>query len=418
MKYEAGRRKNLYAVRYLQRTYKEGELIFLTNSSLTNEARGELTVTGKSILMLDGIEGKTYTYPFTKEKGKVKASFHLMPAGSLILYYSQSDTPDYPQYKLFEKGTPVQAAEKMQVKRVKNNIQTLDFCDLTINGTTENNLYNVEACNKLYRYFGMNDPWNSAVQYKKRIVERDTFSTGNIQVTYHFTIGEKLNTDNLTLIAEQPSVWKVKINGKAVTPESKASILDSRFGVYSIGKYTKQGTNDVELSVSPMSIFADISPVYIAGDFSLKATATGWVLKKPQAELSIDSWKKQGMPFHPWEMSYTKTFDIQETAKHYAVQLCQWKGTVAEIYVNEEKTGIIAFPPYNLNISGKLKQGQNKIEVRVVGALDNLFGPHHRRDQGIMGPWHWNGVGNVIPASEYVLSDYGLFDDFMLIKVE
>ena len=167
-----------------------------------------------------------------------------------------------------------------------------------------------------------------------------------------------------------------------------------------------------------MSIFAEIAPVYIAGDFSLEAAATGWVMKKPQAELSTGSWKKQGMPFYPWEISYTKTFDIQDTAPNYAVQLNQWKGTVAEIFVNEEKAGIIAFPPYNLNISSKLKQGQNKIEVRVIGALDNLFGPHHRRDKGIMGPWHWNGVGNVIPASEYVLSDYGLFDDFMLIKAE
>ncbi len=407
--------ENLY---HHRRTYNDGELIFLTNSSLTNEAKGELTVKGKSVLILDGIEGKTYTYPFTKEKNKVNISFHLMPAGSLILYCSKSKSSNYPQYKPFKEGIQLQAVGKTEIKRVKDNIQTLDFCDLTINGTTEHNLYNVEACNKLYRHFGMNDPWNSAVQFKKKIIERDTFSTGNIQVTYHFTIGEKFNADQMKLIAEQPSVWTVKINGNMVVADPKEHILDSRFGVYYIGKYVKEGINDVELSVSPMSIFAEIAPAYIAGDFTLEPTPTGWVIKKPQTNLNTGSWKKQGMPFYPWEMSYTKTYEITDTDKDYTVQLHQWKSTVTEVYVNDEKAGIIAFPPYNLNISEKLKQGMNKIEVRVVGALDNLFGPHHRRDQGIMGPWHWNGVGNVIPASEYVLSDYGLFEDFTLMKAE
>ena len=405
--------ENLY---HHRRTYKDGELIFLTNSSLTNEAKGQLTVKGKSVLMLDGLDGKTYTYPSTKENDEATVSFHLMPAGSLILYFSRSDLSDFPEYKPFGKGTPVQAEGKTQIRRAKDNIQTLDFCDLTIDGTTENNLYNVEACNKLFRHFGMNDPWNSAVQYKKKIIERDTFHTGNIRVTYHFTVGDEFDTDKMKLIAEQPSVWKVKINGNAVASDPKEYILDSRFGVYHIGKYVRQGVNDVELSVSPMSVFAEIAPAYIAGDFALEPTSTGWVMKKPQAELSIGCWKEQGMPFYPWEVSYTNTYEINDIDKNYAVQLHQWKGTVAEVYVNEEKAGIIAFPPYNLNISGKVKQGQNKIKVRVIGGLDNLFGPHHRRDQGIMGPWHWNGVTNVIPAAEYVLSDYGLFEDFTLME--
>ena len=32
--------------------------------------------------------------------------------------------------------------------------------------------------------FGMEDPWNFAIQYRRTIVERDTFRTGDIQVNY------------------------------------------------------------------------------------------------------------------------------------------------------------------------------------------------------------------------------------------
>lgn len=165
----------------------------------------------------------------------------------------------------------------LEVKRLKDNALTLDFCDLTIDGKTQRNLYTVEACNKLYQHYGMPDPWNSAIQYRQNVVERDTFKTGDIKVEYKFVCAGDIDRNTLKLIAEQPEIWKVEINGIPVISEGE-SFLDSRFGTYAIGRYVKEGVNTICLGVKPMSIYAEIAPVYVTGSFTLEAASHGWIM--------------------------------------------------------------------------------------------------------------------------------------------
>jgi len=86
------------------------------------------------------------------------------------------------------------------------------------------------------------------------------------------------------------------------------------------------------------------------------------------------------------------------------------------VYVNDHKVGIIAYKPYNFDLSPYVKKGNNKIEVRVIGSLKNLLGPHYSQDRGIAGPWHWNGVHRHDPGNDYDLRDYGLMEDFIVLK--
>lgn len=397
-----------------RRTYKDGELLFLVNSSLTDTAQGSISIEGKSLQELDGMSGEIYAYP-AKENGKyMETTFTLPPAGSLILFSSSSKNNSYNVKPQIASGQVLKAGTSLEVKRLKDNALTLDFCDLIINGKPERNLYTVEACNKLYQHFGMNDPWNSAIQYRQTIVERDTFKTGDIKVNYQFIVAGNINKNSLKLTAEQPDIWKVKINGKSVSSDG-ASFLDARFGTYSIGKHVKEGVNVIELSVSPMSIYAEIAPVYVMGDFSLESSSTGWVMRAPIDNLKLGSWKEQGQPCYSWDVAYSKTYRIDDVNARYALQLNQWKGTVAEVWVNGQKAGVIAYQPYNFDLSSYLKKGDNKIEVRVIGSLRNLFGPHYSHDKGIMGPWHWNGVQKQAPGCDYNLADYGLMEEFTVI---
>lgn len=93
-----------------------------------------------------------------------------------------------------------------------------------------------------------------------------------------------------------------------------------------------------------------------------------------------------------------KEYEIDDINRPYAVQLNAWKGTVAEVYVNEVKAGIIAFDPYRLDITSLLKQGKNIIEVRVIGSHKNLLGPHYNNPApGLASPWHWK-----ISSSRYL----------------
>lgn len=96
--------------------------------------------------------------------------------------------------------------------------------------------------------------------------------------------------------------------------------------------------------------------------------------------------------------------------------LPEWQGTLSEVFVNNKLAGIIGFEPYELDISKAIKPGNNAIEVRVVGSLKNLLGPHFKNPApGLAGPGHWKNVENDIPGTEYQMMDYGLFKEFDLV---
>lgn len=407
------RSNNLY---HHRRTYEDGELVFFVNSSQTEEASAHVAIEGRSLTEMDAMSGNIYAWTCTQNGAFCETDITLPPAGSLMLFCAKKEGETYDPRPQLADGPALDPASPLEVKRVGDNAMPLDFCDLYIDGEVQKDLYTVEACNRLYAHFGMPDPWNSAVQYKKNIVERDTFTTGDIRVDYHFTLSGDVDKNSLKIVAEQPDIWAVKINGQPVLSE-KASFLDARFGTYAIGKWAQDGLNTVELSVKPMSIFAEIAPVYLLGDFALQPAQAGWTVGAP-AGLAPGSWKAQGLPCYPWAVAYSKTYDIADTQARYALKLGAWAGTVAEVFVNGEKAGVIATKPYDFDLTPHLKAGSNRVEVRVVGSLKNLFGPHYSGDRGIAGPWHWNGVGAQRPGSEYSLTDYGLMEDFSVVKAE
>jgi hypothetical protein len=399
-----------------RRTYNDGELLFLVNSSLTETAKGSLSVQGSRLLELDGTTGEIFAFPSRQNGRYAEAEFELPPAGSLLLFSASSGSGEYSPKPGIAGKTEVKADSPLAIERLKENVHTVDFCDLLIDGKAERNLYSVEARVKLYRHFGLDDPWNSAIQYRLKDVEKDTFKTGNIQVQYHFIAVGDAAKFNAKLVAEQPGLWNVAVNGQAVAAVPEEYWLDSRFGVYDIGKAVKEGVNTVELSVSPMSIYAEVSPVYILGDFSLEAAPVGWILRNPVGRLALGSWKEQGHPYYSWDVSYSKNYTVENGSARYSLKLNKWKGTVAEVFVNGEKAGIIAYKPYEFDLTPRLKKGSNTIEVRVVGSLKNLMGPHYNRDRGINGPWHWNGVQKQAPGRDYDLFEYGLLEDFSVFK--
>ena len=76
-------------------------------------------------------------------------------------------------------------------------------------------------------------------------------------------------------------------------------------------------------------------------------------------------------------ISYEKSYNIKDQNKRVVVKLNSWVGAVAEIIVNDNQAGLIAWPPYELDITNNIKGGKNKISVNIYGTLKNLLGPHH-----------------------------------------
>jgi hypothetical protein len=179
----------------------------------------------------------------------------------------------------------------------------------------------------------------------------------------------------------------------------------------------KKGDNIVAFKVSPMKVHAEIEPVYIVGDFSVVPADKGWTIEPPVKKLTMGSWKDQGMPFCSWGVTYSREYTVENPDAKFQVSLSSWKGTIAEVSVNGVPATVIAFPPYKTDVTGLIKPGVNKIDIRVIGSLKNLLGPHFNNPApGFVSPWLWRNVKDYPGGKDYQLLDYGLFEDFKLLK--
>lgn len=404
---------NLY---HQRRRYSDGELVFLVNSSMDDGVEGSLAIRGKDVVIMDAFSGEIYSYPFVKNGGKAEVAFELEPAGSMLLFFSDKNL-DYPGMPVMAGDNKLEASSKTVVKRVRDNVLNVDLCDVTVNGETTEDVYFATAADMAYKAHGFvnGDPWNTSVQYKRNIVDRDNFTDGGFDVSYSFTVNDSFDYSGMRLVCERPDLFEVEVNGQRVSQVAGQWWLDKSFGVYEIGDLVRKGVNRVRLGVHPMSVFAEIQPVYVLGDFSVVPGKEGWSIGKPVESFGLGSWKEQGQPFYSWEFSYSKEYEIEDLSRPYAVKLNDWAGTVCEVYVNGEKAGSIGFDPYRLDVTEALKTGKNQVEVRVIGSHKNLLGPFYGNPApGLTGPWHWRHSKGQVPAADYQMLDYGLFEDFDL----
>lgn len=406
-----------------QRQLQDGRLLFFTNYHRTETAHIRFAARGQSVLVLDPLTGNIAPYKASAAEGMEKVAFSLPPTGSKMLYFSDKkrsepapSTDDRPYKQLEASATTVQ--------RLAPNTLTLDYCNLQLGGHTYKDLYFYNAADTIYKHFlktiyGYNyNPWSNAVQYRTRILDKDTFGNNTgFEAGFPFYIEKEALPAHIQAVVERPDIFKVKINGHAVAPMKGEWWLDRDFAVYDLADLVSEGRNILTVQCTPMRILAELEPVYLLGDFGVAPAEKGWKITHP-APLQIGSWKDQLMPFYSQKVTYQKSFDLakEDVSRPLRVQLTGWQGTTAQVKLNGQDAGIIAWPPYQLDIRDGLQPGNNKVEVIIIGSLKNQLGPHHNHpEHGFVTPWSFfRAPLHQPPAEEYDLLPYGLTHDFEL----
>jgi hypothetical protein len=403
-----------------RRKLADGQVLFLINSSLNETVSGSLKTNGKDAVEMNTFTGEIYGYPVRQTGDEISLSFSIPAAGSLMLFIPDVKQKEYAVPAKPQTMNTVQSSSPVSVTRDEENALMIDFCDVEIGNELTKDLHTFYAADKVYKYYGFRNgnPWNTSVQFKTNIVDRDTFGVNTgFTATYHFTVNGKFDLTKVKAVVERTNLWTVTVNGDEVKPEDGKWWLDRSFGVFNIGMNIKQGDNTITLRAAPMKIHAEIEPVYIVGDFSVRPAEKGWVIDPPVKKLTVGSWKEQGLPFYSWGITYSKEFNIENTEGYWEIQPGKWNGTIAEVTVNGKKAPVIAFPPYSSDITGLISPGINKVEIKVIGSLKNLLGPHHNSPKpGFVSPGSWRNVKSYPAGKDYQILDYGLMDDFVLLN--
>lgn len=403
-----------------RRSLTDGELLFLANSSVESYASGTINVHEKYVYLLDLNKGEVYNYPTRDSSDLHKIDYNIPPAGSLLLFYTNTKKQVSKTFTAEEenKYVSIGTTNTTQVKFLEPNVLTLDFCDVHIGDTLLKDQQVFHASDTIFKHFGFKDgnPWNTSVQYKDNIIKRDTFSNGEgFKVDYHFNLQKGVDTRNLQLVVERPWLWEIYVNEKVVQPAGDSWYLDKDFKRVDIAEWVKEGGNKISIVAKKMRVHAEVEPIYILGNFNLKSADKGWSIT-PSTTAKIGSWKTMGKPLYGQSASYSKIFTAQK-GKKYKIQLGRWAGTAALLKVNGKLVDNISYPPYTTFLEG-IKEGENTLEVIVIGSLKNTLGPHHNKPKpGMVSPWLWRGVKNFPKGLDYDVYDYGLFEDFSIQKV-
>lgn len=398
-----------------RRILDDGQLMFLVNNHPDESAHVRINMQGRDIAELDLFTGAIYTYPCVVTSGIASFDVDLPPAGSKLLFIAEEEIRGKDRGPESWRGQEYTILlEEKEVTPTEENVLNLDYCFLTIGRTKYDQMYFYEAQTEIFRQHGFSkNPWVSSSQFKQEILERDTFPPGSgFTAEFPFYLDTDMKETPIELVVEKPWLYEVSINGENTEQIPDTWWLDKNFGVFDLAGKLRDGENMIRLSIHPMSVHAELEPVYLKGPFDVVPLDEGWLITR-KMENSFGSWKEQGYPFYSSSFRYAAkvTPGRHEMAR---VILPDWNGVLAVVYVNGERAGQIISPPYQLRIEDYLRRGENRVVVEVYGSLKNLLGPHHNvRRRGIVTPWSFKYAPETQPSGvEYDLVDYGLFEPF------
>ena len=425
-----------------RREMKDGQVVMLNNVSDTETISGEVVIAGADALLFDAMTGKVTDYPETDAgNGKIRVSYELYPADNMILYVANKKTDGYAPTLFYNDMQPVTPTSEIVASRQEQNVLVIDWLDQTIDGRTRAGVHAYAADDQAFRAngFPQGNPWFFSAMHRTSFLDHPFDPNSELVNTYHFTVTDDFNYGGMMAVVERAEHWKIEINGHEVKPMMEQGEMqwwvDVDFGLVPIGQYVKKGVNTITTSVSPMTVHHETMPIYILGNFDVNPAKTGFAIGKPSGpEMTLGSWKEQGMPHYSHYVNYSRTFDVKEISGpeyevqdgknkvwmaeplSFVVELDDWNGTVAAVYVNGKTAGIIGWPPYRLDVSNFIQKGENKVEVKIVGSYKNLFGQFYVAARGQISPSLMQRAPKEQPApEEYDLFDYGLFGDLRLL---
>jgi hypothetical protein len=433
-----------------RRQLADGQLLFLVNTSIEHPSRGVVFSSLAGVEQWDLYTGKSKPYPASGTRGMsvayapgpaaiarirqtkqvigLSTEFDLPPSGSLLLFLS--DKPIKADFQHETVATLVPAGP-VKIRRLEPNVLTLDYVDVTAGGETKQDIYFYQANQFAWQKNGVErNPWDSAVQFKDELICKTFPADSGFIASYKFTI-ETAVPKTLAIVIERPDLYTITCNGQPLKAKGNDWWLDKAFGRIDIASAARTGENVVTIKASPFTMYHELEPAYVLGDFTLRPTDRGFVITPDQgltlgqssqatAEVGRPGWNTQGHPFYSAGVAYQERFEVKERGGRFVITLPNWYGSVAKVAVSGKPAGFIDAPPWECDVTKFIKRGQNDVEVTVIGTLKNTLGPHHGKPAlgaAWPGSFHVGPSPGPPPGADYSTVAYGLSEPFVLKQV-
>lgn len=228
--------------------------------------------------------------------------------------------------------------------------------------------------------------------------------------TGEFELGFTLFIDDMPpgeihLVLETPELFTITVNDEPVPDEDAGWWVDTTFRKRDITALVSEGQNTIVLR-GAASDKIELESVYVIGEFGV------WTENAQEFSIGADTTDSpggdlvdQGYCFYAGTVSFEQRIDISvDRLESARLVIDGLAATVADVWVNGENAGQIAWAPSEVEIGALLKDGRNDIRIDLTNTLRNLLGPHHHRwgELKSVGPGSFSDDGNWTDIYQFV----------------
>lgn len=366
-------------ITFTKRIFEDFDLYYFVNSSDLPQKAKVL----KGNYILNSTTGK-------KERFTNKLCFEPSEGIIVLDYKDETNTND----SVDESETLISKVDisgDWDIKRIDENILTLDYCKCYFDGELIDEKLPVISIQNL------------ACDLRRKV---------NINMEFDFYAD--YIPENISLVCETPEIFSIKVNGKLLNQNIIGYFKDKSFKTISLSGYIQKGKNTIEIccnfeqsketyqniknavvfesEINKLTYDMEIENIYIVGDFLLKTPGDfkklprsavrysgDFIISEPKKAIAVNNIEQQGYPFFSGEVTLKKELFLK-SIEPYVLEFSQKKSNVVSISINGKELPNIMWKPYKIEITEYLKEGINIIEVTLVNSLRNMLGPHHREN--------------------------------------
>lgn len=352
------------------------------NNDYASTVKGILAVNGcGQIYSYDALTGKETPLGCYSDEKATYACFSVEPKTLNMFVFKGGEREKSETYALVKRFS----LKSGSCALTDANTFTIDRAELIIDGKSlgEDYVLNVQSS-----------------AYKESLKATKPFK---MLVKYKFFCENKPN--DVCLCMENSTCEKVEVNGAGLSFDD-GFYVDESIRHANISHIAKQGENEIcaYYNVSPkksdfdldcvfeteknrFSYEEEIESVYLTGNFDVvvegKTGRTPWYVKVADAEFKLKTpaeknfdaeLTSQGLWFYRGDIE--KTFIYDYNCDKAELDIEDFDGALCIISINGKEAGCVTSKE-KIDLTPRLKKGENLITVRLKGTNRNMFGPHH-----------------------------------------
>ncbi len=181
--------------------------------------------------------------------------------------------------------------------------------------------------------------------------------------------------ERLQLAIEELGLQNCKLNGAALPRGREKIVWDESNIVFDIRGHVRRGKNifEFETRVPEWEGPHALPMAALLGAFFVDGTGA---LMRPKKLVKAGSWAALGCPHYSGMARYSRDVHLPGRWANGAATFLSLEGCadVAELYWNRKKIGTRLWAPYVFDISGRIKEGLNELELRITNTSHNFYG--------------------------------------------